>query len=610
MDHRWHSVVDNQAVSCSGTWEKSSFRYSSVECLSTTEDGAELRFQFAGTGLAICLGGHSVPVYGQPNLGKLLVYLDGAFIRTLYPLEESEEVVIAGSLSGQQHELKIIHRIHGQQTGCRIAGFRLLEVNDGEISFTLNGEENSYLVDSRVILSHGNKEVRNVLARNWLTGQCSLTGIPAGDNYSLEVRASGWKTHYIEPIAVAAGHETELPPVYLKREERSGPRHVSFPLMGHPVNRLPGESFRVRLVTYGREILSFKLERRLGEAVISRTLAFIEDRDASFYYEVEGTVTLPRDMPRGLYDLIVETGNTDQPDICRSPQSVNVVKTGLQHPVFMTFGHLDTWGQEQAEYVERMVQLANVLAPDMVLISNEANPAYVSGALSKLQMPYMITFGNHQFGGDAKWFGENVDLIDFGPHICILNFGLPWHTDLSKAHAFMSRRTNTPMKVVNAFEYNAPIEEFLDKHRINLIHDAHGPGRKVMNMGSTPTLRVGKVNSSSFRIIRFQNNTVASCTYMGDKEKPIPFDRFETPPLEVIYKHDATEIANRLNETFPQCRLCFVVPPGQYMPDIGVLESQIASDDGNSCVITVRVDIPALSKMNVRLLLIGDAMHT
>jgi hypothetical protein len=315
-------------------------------------------------------------------------------------------------------------------------------------------------------------------------------------------------------------------------------------------------------------------------------------------------------MPQGLYDIVAETGNADKREICRSPQTVNVVKTYPQHPVFMTFGHLDTWGQEQAEYVERMVQLANVLAPDMVLISNEANPAYVSGALSKLQMPYMITFGNHQFGGDAKWFGENVDLIDFGPQICILNFGLPWHTDLSKAHAFMSRRTNTPMKVVNAFEYNAPIMEFLDKYRINLIHDAHGPGRKVMNMGSTPTLRVGKVNSSSFRIIRFQNNTVASCTYMGDKEKPIPFDRFGAPPLEVIHKHGAAEITNRLNETFPQCRLSFIMPPGQYKPDIGILESQIVSDEGNSCVITVRVDIPALSEMNVRLLPIGDTMNT
>jgi hypothetical protein len=68
----------------------------------------------------------------------------------------------------------------------------------------VHGEENAFLVDVRAILRRGDDTVRSTLSRNWITGQCSLTAVPAGEGYSLEINASGWKPVKIENIRLHA----------------------------------------------------------------------------------------------------------------------------------------------------------------------------------------------------------------------------------------------------------------------------------------------------------------------------------------------------------------------------------------------------------------------
>jgi hypothetical protein len=267
----------------------------------------------------------------------------------------------------------------------------------------------------------------------------------------------------------------------------------------------------------------------------------------------------------------------------------------------VSFGHLDTSAQYQAEYLERLANVINILSPDMVLMSNSVNPAYISGAFARLKMPYVINFGNHQFYGHEKWYGSPVGIIDYGPDLCILNFGHPWHVNRDQAEAFFTARKNVSCKIINAFEHNAPVETFLDKHRVNLIHDAHGIGAKVMDLGTTPTKRVGKINSESFRVIRFQDNRVMSCTYLDHETDPIPFGREAKQPLEVVYL-DAVpakgivaraQVTNRLRESYPNCRLRFVLPRGDYAVAGGQLVSQILADDGKHLILTAALTLPA-----------------
>ncbi|MDE2832337.1 MAG: hypothetical protein OXN20_19655 [Gemmatimonadota bacterium] len=601
MSKAWVSALNTVRVLQSGTWWESLFRYAETACLETEDNGAALTFEFTGEGVALGLGQHAVSAYGKPSLGKLIVTVDDGSPRILYPGNEAREVVLARGLTLGKHRVRVEHRQNRGETGCRISGFRVLAEHSGELSFVLNGEENGFFVDARAVVSQSGQIVRNTLVRNWLSGACRLTGLPAGKGYSLELIAYGWESQKIEEIAIQKGKETRLPPVYLHRNPETRPQGFRFPVLGHPDIRRPGESFRVRLGAYDHTIGQVKLSRRVGPATISRTVVFEEDPSAKFYYDREGTVKLPQDIPSGLYDLSIKVSGSRGDFTRQSPRSVYVVRDYPKDPVFMTFGHLDTQGQYQAEYERQLAEVANLIAPDMVLISNAVNPAYISGSHLVLEMPYAITFGNHQFYGHERWYGDQVGIIDYGPDLCILNFGHPWHVDLSQANALLSSRAKAKIKIINAFEHNAPVETFLDRHKVKLIHDAHGPGEKVMSIGATPTTRVGKINSSSFRVVRFKNGHVTSATYRGDAVAPIPFDRTGPPPLSVTYdpgndgKHDkvTATVTNMLEDAFPGCRVIFVLPAGAYSVDGGRLEAATTSDNERYTVLTVRMDVPA-----------------
>ena len=417
--------------------------------------------------------------------------------------------------------------------------------------------------------------------------------------------------HLIEnapDIEIAAAATTSLPATYLSRTEETKYSNFRFPALNQVAVRKPGQSFRARFNGYRADIDKVTLIRTVGPATISRDLKFEEDEDAAFYYDREVVAQLPEDMPPGLYDLIVTNSYSGRPSVRRSPRSVHIVESFPKDPVLVTFGHLDTSSQYQAEYLERLATMANLIGPDFVLNSNAVNPAYISGALTRLDVPYMVNFGNHRFHGHEKWYGDQVGMMDFGPHISVVNFGHAWHADRSKAEALLASRKSAACKIINSYENNAPLD-FLDRHGIRMIHDAHGTGPRVMNMGNTPTVRVGKMSAVSFRVVRFENSRVASCTYNGHEVNPIPFGREEVPPLRSVITptNDGTStsptatVTNDYLDAFPNARVTFVVPRGKYVVDGGRIESNIVSDDARFSVVTVRSDVPAESTAKVQL---------
>lgn len=600
------SALDKDRIQQYGNWSEDRFRFAFAAALQTTEDQAALEFEFTGTAVAIRLGGHNVPAYGSPNLGAIVASVDGQPLPTLYPRSLPREVVLADGLTPGTHKVRVEHRSEGELAGCRIESFLTWSGARGELLFPINGAENANLVDCRAILRRDDTVVRNRLVRNWMTGQCSLAGLPPGETYSLEIQAVGWQTVRTKPFRIAVGKPTELTPFYLQREASTVTHRFRFPMLNQPAIRRPGETFRARFLGFDTTIDEVTLARTVGPAVISRVVAFEEDKSAAYYYDREMVVSLPHDMPPGVYDLAVKVTGGHRTGVCRSPRSVHVVHEYSRDPVFLTFGHLDTSAQYQAEYLERLVTIANLLAPDMVLCSTACNPAYISGALAGLEMPYVINFGNHQFPGHEAWYGDPVGLVDLSPHVCILNFGHPWHVDRSRAEALLSSRPHAAIRVINAFEGNAPLD-LLDRYQIRMLHDAHGIGKKVTNLGATPTRRVGKTNSESFRVVRFREAQVESCTYNSHESAPIPFGRESVSPLNVTFSHpnDGTQssnvatVTNRLADKYPGRRVTFVVPCGIYQVTGGRLESQVRSDHDRFDVLTARVDIPPADKVQV-----------
>ena len=602
----WISALDEQRVTRTGDWTPDRFRFAEVASLQASEDRAHLVMDFEGTGFSIRLGSHNVPAYGPPNLGRLDIAIDGQFARIIRPQGTPRELVVAEGLAEGQHRIRITHRLNGEKSGCRIEGFRTWTKPHGHLNFRLSGEHNAFLVDARAVLTRGKTVVRNVLVRNWLTGQCGLAGLAPGDGYSLTLQANGWATETIKSITITAGKTRWRQPVYLQRQPETVIHRFRFPRLNQQAIRRPGETFRARFLGFDAKIDSVRLTRSVGPAIISRNVEFGEDVEAKYYYDREVVVTLPEDMPPGLYDLVVNVTGGRRTGSCRSPRSVHVVATFPRDPVLVTFGHLDTSAQNQAEYLERLAGICNLVGADMVLSSNACNPAYVSGALSRLQVPYVVNFGNHQFAGHEAWFGDPVGRIDFGPQISVLNFGHPWHVGTAQADRLLSERRAAEMKIINAFEANAPVE-FFDRHKVRMIHDGHGTGTKVMDVGATPTRRIGKSSSTSFRVVRLKNNRVVTCTHDGHETAPVPFSRDESPPVATRFlaSNDGTHssntatVTNRLKDAFPNGRVTFVMPAGEYTVDNARVESSTKSDDGRHVVLVTRVDIPASGQIQV-----------
>jgi hypothetical protein len=217
--------------------------------------------------------------------------------------------------------------------------------------------------------------------------------------------------------------------------------------MGIPAVLLAGGSFATRVALLGGSLESVELRRRTGPARISRRAVFTENKALESDGFAEGTITAAIDTPPGLYDLLFRLHAEGKHSEQMAPRSVYIVSEFPQNPVFLTFGHMDTFGQQPAEYLKRIAELANIIAPDMVLVSNEVNAAYVSGALSRLEMPHLVNFGNHEVSGHEEWYGNAVTVTDFGPDLSILNLSHAWHRDLSHAYALLESRAKTGCKI-------------------------------------------------------------------------------------------------------------------------------------------------------------------
>jgi hypothetical protein len=603
------SANDTAKVTRSGAWQWISHRYAAESALETREEGATLALTFAGGSLILCLDTLTPPNnYGPPELGRLDVSIDGAQVRTVRPRDSANEVTLIRMPDAREHRVLLVHRTDASGTGARIRGFRVAAAASGDLAFGLTGEKNGALIDARAILTRQGRVVRDGLVRNWLNGECRLAGLPAGQDYQLEVRAAGWKGFRAANIAIRAGEETRLDPIHLPRERDVPQDAFTFPSFGYAAVRQPGGSFRARFEGQRAEIRQVRLLRRHGPATISRACVFTEDKAAAFYYHREGVVSVPADMPAGTYDLEITLVEPSGTHTLTSPRSVTITPAFAADPVFVSWGHLDTWGQYQAEYVQRLVAVANLLAPDLVLVSNEGNPAYAAGALYGLEMPFAINFGNHRGPEPGPWFGPPVGTIDFGSAFTVLNVGPAWDRGTAEADHLLAARGPTRLKIMNAFESNAPVREFLDRHGVALVHYAHGPGPVVARLGATPTVRVGKSNSESFRVIRFRDGRPDSYTYAGHATAPIPFRREGAAPVGVTYApaNDGTHgamtavVRNDLEENFPAARVIFIMPHGAYRVTGARVEDAIPSDDARFTVLRVRVDLAPKMKREIR----------
>ena len=205
----WIAATDEAAVRRSGPWTAARHRYAAADALATREDGAALDVAFRGRGLSAVFDTLTVASYGKPELGLVEISIDGGEPRIVHPRATADEIVLARGLPDGDHRIRMVHRRSDQGTGARVLGFRVLPQDSGDLAFVVTGESNGQLVDVRAVLTREGGTVRNTLLRNWLTGECRLAGLPPGEGYVLELRASGWKTLRRGGIAIRSDRERD-----------------------------------------------------------------------------------------------------------------------------------------------------------------------------------------------------------------------------------------------------------------------------------------------------------------------------------------------------------------------------------------------------------------
>jgi len=603
----WISATNNDSVEKAGSWQDDQFRYAHSAHLKSYQDGAELTIPFSGTAIGIRLAGQNTPEYsgqGEASQGRLVCSIDGAVAKTVHCTHAGREQILAHGLKPGDHILKIRHAAVNNQTGCRIDGFWTLPAATGSVTFQLTGERSQFLTDCRLIVVQGDKIIRSTIARNWISGTCSLL-LPAGTNYRIAIQASGWQSVSSSAFDISADTETTLTMPFLKRTLSTIPYHFRYPSINNQAIRTRGSTFRARFLGFTATIKSVHIKREIGTKTISRLLEFRELSDRAHYYDREIEIPIPADTPVGIYDLEIAIEGSGRTSVVRSPRSVAIISNYSQNPRFVSWGHLDTSGQYQAEYLQRLCNMANIIAPDMVLASNCVNPAYISGAMASLRSPYMVNFGNHQMPGHKHWYGADIQIVPLTPHINVLNYALPWFHGTEAASGLFNRYPNATYNIINGFESNAPTE-FLNQHKVRLIHDAHGLGSKAMTIDGTQTQRVGKSNSISFRVIQFKDGKVESCTYNNHPTAAIPFSRTQVMPLRVKQTVDnatyTATVTNELKMDFQDAMIRFLVPENpNYRTSVGKITSTALSDDKSTLEIIVSLDIPQETTFSVQL---------
>lgn len=612
------NVIDETNIRKLGKWSLNALRGSSTKALTPLENNSALEFSFFGDHLVICFDTLITPNYEEISDFYLEIHLDGTFYKKIHPLSCPNEVRIIDSVENKTHQIRILY--FGQPEGhcCRIVHFKTFPYPHGNLLFTINGEANFSLTDVRAILKQGRKIIKNVILRNWLTGQCSLLGIPTATDYTLEILAIGWQTYIKKTIDIYTTQTHVLEPIFLRRCRESSKNRFKYPVFSYPSFCKPSETFRLKFQAYDAIVEEIRLVRYIGPAKISRVCKFTEEGNRAgvfepldknpLYYFCEGFVEVPMVTPAGLYDIeIILCFDNNRKEKIISCKCVCVLREFAKNIVLMNYGHMDAWGQYVTEHLQHLISIANILNPDILLIANACNPAYEAGALLDAEVPFLINFGNHQSPGKDIWFSDTIGVIDYGKEVCIVNFSQSWDRDTSEVEAILEERKSVPCKLIHCYEFGAPIEKILDKYQIKIVHDAHGPGPYIKWLGKTPTLRVGKINNQSFRIIRFKGSEPISYTYQQHASNPIPFKRHQLPPIRIEYEknNDGTHlenvatIHNDLAETFDAIKLTFIMPRGSYLVSGGQLESTIDCDNQLYSILAIRSTLPANQSIKI-----------
>jgi hypothetical protein len=455
------------------------------------------------------------------------IFIDGSHVQTVSVLDAPLETVVACGLPDGEHTVECRFALRPGACGA-LAGFVFGMGNPAGVAVTIHGDYESALNTVRLTLEDEHGKGVTKIGRNPLSARAGII-ILDGGTYRLKAQANGWESCTTKPFQLVTGDTVDLPPIYLRRAPDDAACEgygIVHPSLGQSISIAPGTSFSAFLRIAGGATADAVSSATLTGASEEYSLSIQASSICEQFTNEHGLqLRIPDTVPDGLYDLRIAFADwTDT-----APSAVMVRRQIPDSFRILYFGHTNTWEQETAEYIDQLVDIANRLDPLFVIVSNEVNGAYLSGCLRRLRMPCFVTTGNHSYPGFSRFFGPAVAAYDCGP--CrVLNFGRPWSDEWRHAVHLLEDSPSPPIRIINAYEPDAPVEGLLDRCQVQLLFAGHAMGSAEP---SDSTLIVGKANANSFRIVAVDNGVprLITCPDEPQGAFPVPRDAADSRQL-------------------------------------------------------------------------------
>jgi hypothetical protein len=546
------------------------------------------------------------PRYGSFLECRLRVRVDDLPWRELAVATARSETIVAENLPKGKHTVTV-EPVGGFAV---VEAFRTTNKPMAGLWGTIVAKDYSELLtDVRADLFQGDRLVRTEHVRNPRSGGFEILGLRAG-TYRLRIDAAGWIDATLADLKIEGpGDRLDVGGVALAREPRCGGRDGQDrpgPQFGNSVSVSPGGSFTAPVNLPATKIKRAKLRSRFKsiELAVSSSKKFPLGNwnDAG-----EATFQVPKDTPWDMYDLVLSF-EMKQGDLERISGQAVCVRPPLPAEFHVAgCGHMNTWGQQTADYLARVADVAQLAGARTLLIANEVNAAYVSGGLSDLRIPYVVSRGNHTMARWGDFFGESSRAHDDGP-MRIVDFGRWPYESWEEVHALFRNRPTATNRVVVCYEGFAPIA-LIREHKINLLFDGHSDvvpaGREAL---PPRTFHMRAPTQDTLRWIPMTHDGVASAIKANADVPVLSVPRTGPSPLRVAFEfpedgsagQQAATITNGFATEFPHARLRLVLRRGAYQVTGGMVLQAFDSDDGVQTVLDLEIRVAAKSSVAVR----------
>lgn len=546
------------------------------------------------------------PRYGNFQACRLRVRVDDRPWQELALATARAETIVAENLPAGKHTL-VVEPVGGLAV---VEAFRVSSQPLAGFFGTVVAEDYSEnLTDVRVDLFQGDQLVRTDYVRQPRTGGVEVFGLSAGD-YRVRIRAAGWIEQTLPSVTIKGpGQRLDVGVIVLHRDLRVGGsdgQDRPGPRFGHSLCVTPGATF-----TAGVNLPTLPIKKALLQSRFkSVALPVIEARKyplGRWNSAGEATFQLPKDIPWDMYDLVLSF-DTKLGEVKRVAGQAVCVRESLPAEFHVAgCGHMNTWGQQTAEYLTRVAEVAELAGARTLLIANEVNPAYIAGALMDLRIPYVVCAGNHTMPRWSDFYGASSRAVDDGP-MRIVTFGRWPYESWGEVERLFQARAQASNRIIVCYESFAPTA-LMREQKISLLFDAHSddahPERDAI---PERTFRMRAPTQETLRWIPMTHQGIAPAAKTNSDVPVLTVPRTGAAPLRVEFAERtdgsaSRQVATITNETetvFLRGRVRLVLRRGAYQSDQGKVLQAFDADDGTRTVLDLEVAIPAHSKVLLR----------